>query len=337
VASPGGGTVDLYWDEELVGSVNFVTGGWGTYGSFPLEEQFQTSPGVHTLRVYFLTGEMDIVAIGMGFNWTKPAREDLFADDFEDYTTLYSFADLVGAGYTVNNGSGVADGAWRLWNTTGDDLGTESPDIAAMTSNYVITDSDLAGSVDADEELITPNIDCTKHTKVRLDFNMNYRAYPDDTAHLQIAEVDIRSSEDGVTWGDWGTLLSWDTSTVVDYATGAERLDISANADGKIIQVRWHFYEANYDYWFAIDDVRVSGEKEAEGPGVIGDVQYVAGKVALAWEAFGGGNYTVEYCGDLFVGDWQPVPGFTWPIAETTWTGEDIVTLDGRYYRVRSE
>jgi hypothetical protein len=322
----------------LVGSVPFVTGSWDTYNTFSMEEQFQTTAGVHTLRVYFASGELDIDTIGIGFNWTKPTREDLFADDFETYTTLYSFADLVGAGYTVNNGSGVADGAWRLWNTTGDMLGNEDPAIAAMTNNYVITDSDLSGSVDVDEELITPNIDCTNHRRVRLDFSMNYRAYPDDTEHLQIAEVDIRSSDDGVIWGHWVTFLRWDTSTVVDYATGAEQVDISAYADGKIIQVRWHFYEANFDYWFAIDNVRVSGDALPPTGGKVLSVGYVAGQANLTWNAFGEGNYTVEFTQDLTTDNWQPVPGVTWPITDLNWSGDISGIFDkAAYLRVRSE
>jgi len=188
-----------------------------------------------------------------------------------------------------------------------------------------------------DEGLITPPIDCMNHRRVRLNFNKNYHVYPDDADHAQIAEVDIRSSDDGVTWGDWVNLLHWDRTTVTEYDTDPEQVDISAYADHKFIQVRWHYYDATFDYWFAIDDVRVSGDKEKEEPGKVIDLGYAEGKVSLGWEAFGGGNYTVEYTEDLASGNWQPVPDVTWPITETTWPGEDIGVLPGRYYRVRSE
>ncbi len=334
------GTVDLYWDEVLVDSLSFATGDWGIFTYVSNEEYFQTTPGLHTLRVVLASGGMNFDTIGMGFKWSAPTRETLFEDDFEDYTTLYSFADLVAAGYTVNNGSGVADGAWRLWNTAGDFLNNESPALDAMTNNYAITDSDLAGAVDADEELITPSIDCTGHRLLRLYFNMNYRVYVDDVDHDQVAEVDVRSSDDGVTWGNWVNLQRWDSSTVTDMASGAEEVDLSAHADGKFIQVRWHYYEANYDYWFAVDDIRVSGDKVEVPPPKreIILLGYAEGVADLTWETFGGGNYTVQYTADLTSGSWDPIPDVTWPITATTWSG-DITGIFGQgvYLRVRSE
>jgi hypothetical protein len=334
------GVLEMYWDDLLVGTVEYSTGGdYHTYGLFTMEEQFQTTPGEHTLRVKLASGGLNFNKIGIGFNWTKPTREDIFADDFESYTNLYVPDDLIAAGYTVINSSN-SDGAYRVWNTAGDFLGSVDPAIDAMTGNYVISDSDLAGDVEADEELITPNIDCTNHRQVRLEFNMNYLAYPDDTTHLQIADVDIRSSDDGVVWGDWVNLLRWDTSTVAESASGPEEVDISANADGKIIQIRFHYYDANFDYWFAVDDLRVSGDKVEVPPekGNILTIGYVAGVADLTWEVFGPGNYTVQYTADLPSDDWQPVPGVTWPITDTTWSGNiDAIFGQGVYLRVRSE
>jgi hypothetical protein len=352
MASPRAeGAVAAYWDESLIGIARMPgTGSWHLMDYAILEEQVQTTPGVHTLRVEVVDTDpaqqhdINFDSIGIGFNWTKPTREDLFADDFDEhYTTLYSYADLVdptvGHEYTVVNGSGVAEGAWRLWNTQGNLLGNEDPAIDAMTDNYVITDSDLAGAVDADEELITPPIDCTDHRRVRFDYNYNYRAYLDDVTHTQIAEVDIRTSDDGTTWGDWTSLASWDTS-VGEFDSGSQQVDISALADGKHIQIRFHYYEANFDYWFAVDDLRVSGDKEEpviEEPKIL-SVGYVAGTADLTWEEFGTGQYTVDYTNDLTSGSWDPIPGETWPITTTNWTGDiDAIFGEGVYLRVRSE
>ncbi len=338
VACPNGGTLAAYWDEVLVGTVSYVTGNYHIFTEVVMEAQVQTTPGVHTLRVESTAGELNLDKIGVEPNAPEPTWETFFEDDFEDYTTLYSFDDFVAAGYTVNNGSGVADGAWRLWNTGGNNLGNESPALDAMTNNYANADSDLAGAVDADEELITPSIDCTGHKRVRLDFNMNYKVYVDDVDHLQTAEVDIRTSEDGVTWGNWVNLLSWDRTTVADAASGSEQVDISAHADGKFIQVRWRYYNGNYDYWFAVDDIRIAGDKMPPPIGEILSVGYTEGVADLTWEVFGDGNYTVEYTTDLTSGSWDPIPDESWPITDTNWSG-DITGIFGQgvYLRVRSE
>ncbi len=178
----------------------------------------------------------------------------ILEEDFDGFSNLYVPDDLLNAGWTVVNGGGEPVGAWRLWNTAGNMLGNEDPDIESMTDNYMITNSDLAGTVDLDQELITPEIDCTNHTKVRLNFNKNYRVYADDTADDQVAEVDVRE-----VGGDWVNLLHYDRTTVGVYDTAAEVVDLSAY-DGKVIQIRFHFYEANFAYWFAVDKIRVCGE-----------------------------------------------------------------------------
>ncbi len=363
VASPNGGRVECFWDEMLVGSMKFTTGYWGAYDTFALEDQFQTSPGVHTLRVRFAGGQMDFDTVGVGFNWSPPRREDLFQDDFEGHMNIYVPDDLIAVGWTVINGCLDPNGAWRLWNW--DDVPPLSPPPMppeGMDHNYVVANcvlgppplempmptSDgtepprvLSPMMEMNEELITPAIDCTNHTQIRLEFTKNYRANMDDTEYAQIAEVDVRSSEDGVAWGDWVNLLHWDRTMGQEYAIGPERVDLSAQADGKIIQIRWHFYQALFDYWFAIDELRISGSTEEEPPPeepVTRTLGYVAGQAQLAWEAFGGGSYTVEYTEDISSGDWRPLPGQIWPTSETGWTGDITAIFDrGVYLRVRSQ
>jgi len=338
--------VAAYWDEQLIGIARMPgTGSWHLFEWAVLQDQIQVTTGNHILRVEVVDTDpaqehdINFDTIGIGFNWTKPTREDIFADDFEEHTDLYN---TINVDWIVDNGSGVVPAAWRLWSTTGNNLRDELPDIVSMTGNYAITDSDLEGAQSAamDEVLVTPPIDCTNHRRVRLNFNKNFHVYPDDTDHLQIAEVDIRSSDDGVTWSDWVNLLHWDMTTVAEFETAAEEVDIAAYADHKIIQIRWHYYDATFDYWFAVDDIVVAGDREKEEPGKIIDLGYAAGVANLTWDAFGGGSYTVEFTEDLTSGDWVtvPVPGQTWPITETTWSGDigDIFDTGG-YLRVRSE
>jgi hypothetical protein len=332
------GTASLYWDEVLVANLSFATGGWADFTHVATENYFKTTPGEHTLRVVLASGGMNIDKIGMGFNWSPPKRRAIFEDDFEDYTTLYVPDDAVAAGWIVENGSGYADARWRLWNTAAAEwLGNESPDIAGVTNNYMITDADLAPEAAMDEGLLTPQLDCTNWIRLRLDFSKNFRIYPDDIDHLQVGEVDIRTyDEETSSWGGWVNLLHYDRNSVADINSSPEQVDLSAY-DEKKLQIRWHFHQATYDYWFAVDDIVLSGEMKEIPSGQVLDLGLVGGKVELTWEEFGGGNYTVEYSGDLTSGNWQPVPGVAWPITETTWPGESIGALPTRYYRVRSE
>ncbi|MDP2897092.1 MAG: right-handed parallel beta-helix repeat-containing protein [bacterium] len=198
------------------------------------------------------------------FRRAIPKGQTIFYEGFDTYTNLYTNVDVADAGWTVVNVSGEPQVAWRLWSTTGQPLGEQAPNIEGMTGNYMISDSDLSSTAITDEELITPEIDCTDWVRVRLHFNKNYRIF-DDMDHLQVAEVDVRAYDEDIgTWGDWVNLLRLDMTILPPWTDPAidsrpEALDLSAY-DGKKIQIRWHFYEAVYDYWFAIDEITVSGD-----------------------------------------------------------------------------
>jgi len=331
------GTCELYWDEGLIGTVTFATTGSDDFRWYVLEDPFRTTPGEHTLRVMFASGAMDIDTIGLGFN-QKISRQAIFEDDFEDYTNLYDWNDLETVGnWDVVNGSGEPDVGWRLWSTTGNYLGDETDDrnpaIAGMTGNYVISDSDLVGTANLDEQLVTPDIDCTEYIRLKLDFSKNFRVYPDDFDHNQIAEVDIRE-----VGGDWVNLLSYNVDSVdpnLDPAVDSspEKLDLSAY-DGKTFQLRWHFYEATWDWWFAIDNVMVSGEPKPTEvtKGVVLSVGIAAGNLSVTWSVFGTETYYIDYTADL-TGAWSEVAG---PLTGTS-SSDVVISGSAGFYRVRAE
>ncbi len=199
------------------------------------------------------------------------ARSTIFADDFDSYTNLYVPDDVMAAGWTIVNGSGDAAAQWRLWDTHADPLGQQDPNLAGMDDQYMIADSDLSTDANMDEELITPEINCTEWLGVRLDFNKNFRPYLEDVHHLQIGEVDIRSYDEASGWSDWIHLLHFDRTMVSPGADPAddsapEQVDLSSHADRKRIQIRWHLYDARYDWWFAVDDIVVSGMRVGPQP-----------------------------------------------------------------------
>ncbi|MDP2897209.1 MAG: carbohydrate-binding protein [bacterium] len=338
VASPLDATLAAYWDETFVGMVSYNTGNWHIFTWALMEDQIQTTAGVHTLRVQMMAGGGTLDKYAIQWDAASPARQTIWEDNFDSYSsTADVFSPTVGK-WTRGNTTNTA-GSWTLWDTAGPNLGNQLPNIAGMEDKYMISDSDLSGAgVLLDEEMISPEVDCTDWTKVRLDFNKNYRMY-DDPDHLQIAEVDIRFLEPAPRWSNWVRLMHLEQSDV-DPSLDPPELSASETRylsayDGKIIQFRWHFYDADWDYWFAVDKIRVSGVPAGPPP-----PQATIGKdgdaVSLGWEEFGDGQYTVESTDDLLSGNWLNPPG-TWPTTSTTWTDEvTIGPLIRRFYRIES-
>jgi hypothetical protein len=262
VASPGGGTLAVYWDEVLVGGVSYKTGNWGIFTWALMENQIQTTAGVHTLRVKSVSGQLNVDTIAVQWNAAPPTRLTIWEDNFDSYTsTADVFSPTVGKwtrGATGNNPA-----SWTLWDTEGPPLGLEPANIAWMENKYMISDSDLSGEgVLLDEEMISPEVDCTTWIRLQLNFNKNYRIYGDPD-HTQDAEVDIRSYDPATGWSNWTNLLHLDTRSVPVYfdppeLSDPEVFDLSAY-DRKKIQLKFHFFNAEYDYWFAIDDIRLTG------------------------------------------------------------------------------
>jgi hypothetical protein len=281
---------------------------------------------------------MDIDKIALGYEWS-PRTVELLHADFEQYTYGGEQALKNDGWQIIMGGSSHPDATWRLWNTAGPDLGIRSPDLAGMTNMYIISDSELNSNALVDDQLLTPEIDCTNYVKILFDFNKNFRVWYDDDAHAQNADVDIRVRSAGGAFGPWQNLFHMDRTDLsdpaVDTDSDPEHFNIAPYADGKIIQLRFHYSDAQNDYWFAVDDVIVTGMSKPVTKGDITGMTFVAGKVQLGWSAFGTGSYTVEYTDNLAGGVWTAVSGM--PISATTWAGEDIGGFTRRFYRVKSQ
>ncbi|MDP2896645.1 MAG: fibronectin type III domain-containing protein [bacterium] len=352
VASPGGGTLAAYWDansngeEQLIGTLTFTTGNWHIFTWALMEEQVQTTAGIHTLRVQSVAGGFNFDKIAIQWNAPPPSRWTIWEDNFDSYT-LPSPIEIGWGGWTRGKTTNTA-GSWALWKTDGPPLGNEPANLAAMESVYMISNSDLSGAgILLDEEIVSPEVDCTGWTKLRLNFNKNYRIYDDpDPAHTQDAEVDIRWFDAATGWSPWTNLLHLDTSDV-DPATdppelsGSEVFDLSAY-DGRKLQLKFHFFNAEYDYWFAIDKVRVSGvPPPPEPPPIITRIIVKDDTVELCIGPYPPPDpwtiLAVEYCDDLLEGNWLPIPGVDWPLTESRCVVDDIRGIRHRFYRIKGE
>jgi len=163
--------------------------------------------------------------------------EQILFEDFEG-------TEFPPAGWTMvdNEGNGV------VWGSTSDNY-------SGGKGNAAIADSDAAGTVDYDTELITPEIDINKKEGVVVQYYANYQ----NLLNEDFLDLDI-STDGGTTWTnvlrwneDHGSLRSVPGEFVSveldEYLTGASSM-----------KLRWHYYNPNtgdWDWYAQIDEVEV--------------------------------------------------------------------------------
>ncbi|UCF81697.1 MAG: hypothetical protein JSV08_04595, partial [Acidobacteriota bacterium] len=116
---------------------------------------------------------------------------------------------------------------------------------------YMIVDSDCAGSVAMDEELITPLIDASAEATVTLTFEHDFLGYDFDGANDDFATVWAKSVK---TSGAWTSLIQWNET---QSNAGMIVLDATAKCAGAAdCQFKWR-YEGFYDWYWGVDNVVV--------------------------------------------------------------------------------
>jgi len=114
---------------------------------------------------------------------------------------------------------------------------------------FAFVDSDAAGSVDMDEELITPVFDGTGYSALTLEFDQYFLLW---STPNEVCDVDVW---DGSAWQNVYT----NSATIGGWgAPDHQMIDISAFANANM-QVRFHYYNANYDFYWAVDNVQING------------------------------------------------------------------------------
>jgi hypothetical protein len=149
-------------------------------------------------------------------------------------------------GWTVVDG--LNDGNTWLADNSSDPLGCGQLDpVAPISGNWAAVDSDCAGSVPMDEELMTPVLDLNTTSLVTLDFDHYFNRFS-----TEIADVDVRSSRTG---GAWVNVFRLQERTP---GQTHETIDISAQAAGAGgAQIRWHYYNADSGLYWYIDNIVV--------------------------------------------------------------------------------
>jgi subtilisin-like proprotein convertase family protein len=165
-----------------------------------------------------------------------------------------NFAGGIPAGWSIVDG-GAGGGAAATW-TTANPAGRNftSPLVAPVA----VVDSDFADQLSSqDEELITPVMNLSTATVVTLQYDHYFRWY--NLGLNEIADVDVRSASTG---GAWVNVVRQQGASSPN--PQHRNVDISQQAAGASdVQVRFHYYNAQYEWWWQVDNVRVDATAPA--------------------------------------------------------------------------
>ncbi len=146
---------------------------------------------------------------------------------------------------------------------------------------FMMVDSDDAGSVDMDEYAYSPEIDASGLTtadSLIIEFDQYWRIFG-GTA-FEVGDVDVF---DGT---NWVTVFTQDESTGNLGAWGAPdnvRINITAYANANL-KIRLHYYDANFDYWWAVDNFSVFVENvSCPAPGNVAVANLNCDSAEVSW------------------------------------------------------
>ena len=193
-----------------------------------------------------------IVSIGLIFPLLLNGQTTIFDEDFSSGSLPIGWANTDHAG-------------------TGDTWTFNDPGARAITSgnfsgNYAIIDSDYYGSSsNQNTSLSTPSFDASIYSSITLYFDYQYREWDGPES----CEIQVYN---GVSWN---TVKSYTIGDENYPNSDADTIDITTATNGSTnTQVRFK-YIGDYDYWWAIDNIKIIGESpmllaSPKGPGGIG-------------------------------------------------------------------
>jgi len=199
-------------------------------------------PGYETVTKQVVVGSGNVtanVAVPVKFNSCKTAPgyttgSDGAYETFDGTTTP--------AGWTVvdNAGSG------QVWKFTDEAL---RGNLTGGSGNFAIIDSDAYGpGTSQDTSLVSPVVNLTNVATPVIRFNQDFNQLNDD-----IADVDL-SIDGGATWAN---VLRQETDVAGPRVT---EIAIPQAAGKAQVQVRFHYYNASYEWWWEVDNVLIGSQ-----------------------------------------------------------------------------
>ncbi len=120
--------------------------------------------------------------------------------------------------------------------------------------NIAIADSDYEGTVDMDTSLLTPVLNLSAANSVKLNFKTYFSPYDNSTA-----DVDV-SIDGGTTWTNL-----WQKTGVTHQ--GTVTLNVTQAIGQSNVRFRFHYYKANWAWYWQIDDVQIETPSAPFAPG----------------------------------------------------------------------
>ncbi len=161
---------------------------------------------------------------------------------------------LIHSGTTESFDGGALPAGWSLADNAGTGILWRFDDpksrgnLTGGTGPFAIIDSDYAGPKNVDAVLRSPSMDFSGDSTVILEFKYDFRWYSYGLS--EVADVDV-SVNGGTTWTN-----VWRRSGANDRGPKTARVNISTLAAGQPdARVRFHYYDANYEWWWQVDDV----------------------------------------------------------------------------------
>jgi M6 family metalloprotease-like protein len=137
----------------------------------------------------------------------------------------------------------------------------------ALTGNYAYINSDACGNVLTNADLISPVFDFSDYVNVRLEFRFYYRQWKFSTATLYY------SLNNGATWN---TIMSTSTTSTNPSIFNL----ILSYLDGQpSVIFKWNFF-GTWEYYWAVDDIKVNGTYAYTWTGAVDNDWHTAGNWA---------------------------------------------------------
>ncbi|MCG8459032.1 MAG: hypothetical protein MI919_22375, partial [Holophagales bacterium] len=161
-------------------------------------------------------------------------------------TTLFrtGFEGTLEPPWTVSsNGNGEGESAtWTVADPGGRQL---------LDPPFAIVDSEHLGpGFTLDEALISPAVDTSAHSSSTLRFRHDFRWYGPGLAER--GDVEVRSAATG---GTWILLRRFEGGD----ASGTVELDLGPYS-ATDVEVRFRYWNAEWEWWWALDEVRIWGD-----------------------------------------------------------------------------